>query len=115
MGKAALSLRSMLKASKPVRKRMRKKTLSIDLILEDDKKLKKQHSRLFWEKVLAQRDDDAKVEAMRPLLDFLPEEYFGAYLASESKVAEIPRILDLARLATRLYHSDAAECKSVKG
>jgi hypothetical protein len=60
-------------------------------------------SQLFWKKVLEQENEDAQVEAMRPLLGFLTEEYFGAYLESESKITENPRILDLARLGPRLF------------
>ena len=65
--------------------------------------VRKQDSQRFWEKVLEQENEDAQVEAMRPLLGFLTEEYFGAYLESESKITENPRILDLVRLGPRLF------------
>lgn len=74
--------------------------------MEEDRELSKQHSRLFWSKVLAAQGDEEQVEAMRPLLDFLPEAYFAAYLASEARRADEPRVLELARLASRLFASD---------
>jgi len=60
-------------------------------------------SQRFWKKVLEQENEDAQVEAMRPLLGFLTEEYFGAYLEWESKITENPLILDLVRLGPRLF------------
>ena len=83
-------------------------------VIGDDRELRQRHTRLFWDRVLAARGDEAQVEAMRPLLDFLPEQYFAAYLASEAREAEDPRILDLARLAPRLYRPDASERESAK-